>query len=179
MFSTGEKNKNTKGFTLVEITVVLAVVAVIAVMTVSFVALVGMQSQIAKNSGDISSDISYIESDFRKFIMSYDDSSYTFSVSDYTITVKESNADSEISTFSMFSIKDKILSYTRPDETDFSRTLKRTESASFSVLKSGDSGKEKYAILCKFSYQSANGKSKEEKIIIRTVRAAKVEEVTA
>lgn len=176
MFSTGEKNKNTKGFTLVEITVVLAVVAVIAVMTVSFVALVGTQSQIAKNSGDISSDISYIESDFRKFIMSYDDSSYTFSVSDYTITVKESNADSEISTFS---IKDKILSYKRPDKTDFSRTLKRTESASFSVLKSGDSGKEKYAILCKFSYQSANGKSKEEKIIIRTVRAAKVEEVTA
>ena len=173
MFSTGEKNKNTKGFTLVEITVVLAVVAVIAVMTVSFVALVGTQSQIAKNSGDISSDISYIESDFRKFIMSYDDSSYTFSVSDYTITVK---GDSEISTFS---IKDKILSYKRPDETDFSRTLKRTESASFSVLKSGDSGKEKYAILCKFSYQSANGKSKEEKIIIRTVRAAKVEEVTA
>ena len=173
MFSTGEKNKNTKGFTLVEITVVLAVVAVIAVMTVSFVALVGTQSQIAKNSGDISSDISYIESDFRKFIMSYDDSSYTFSVSDYTITVK---GDSEISTFS---IKDKILSYKRPDETDFSRTLKRTESASFSVLKSGDSGKEKYAILCKFSYQSANGKSKEEKTIIRTVRAAKVEEVTA
>lgn len=173
MFSTGEKNKNTKGFTLVEITVVLAVVAVIAVMTVSFVALVGTQSQIAKNSRDISSDISYIESDFRKFIMSYDDSSYTFSVSDYTITVK---GDSEISTFS---IKNKILSYKRPDETDFSRTLKRTESASFSVLKSDDSGKEKYAILCKFSYQSANGKSKEEKTIIRTVRAAKVEEVTA
>ena len=173
MFSTGEKNKNTKGFTLVEITVVLAVVAVIAVMTVSFVALVGTQSQIAKNSGDISSDISYIESDFRKFIMSYDDSSYTFSVSDYTITVK---GDSEISTFS---IKDKILSYKRPDETDFSRTLKRTESASFSVLKSGDSGKEKYAILCKFSYQSANGKNAEEKTVIRTVRAAKVEEVTA
>ena len=176
MFSTGEKNKNTKGFTLVEITVVLAVVAVIAVMTVSFVALVGTQSQIAKNSGDISSDISYIETDFRKFIMSYDDSSYTFSVSDYTITVKESNADSEISTFS---IKDKILSYKRPDKTDFSRTLKRTESASFSVLKSGDSENEKYAILCKFSYRSANGKSKEEKTIIRTVRAAKVEEVTA
>lgn len=176
MFSTGEKNKNTKGFTLVEITVVLAVVAVIAVMTVSFVALVGTQSQIAKNSGDISSDISYIESDFRKFIMSYDDSSYTFSVSDYTITVKESNADSEISTFS---IKDKILSYKRPDGTDFIRTLKRTESASFSVLKSGDSGKEKYAILCKFSYRSANGKNAEEKTIIRTVRAAKVEEVTA
>ncbi len=176
MFSTGEKNKNTKGFTLVEITVVLAVVAVIAVMTVSFVALVGTQSQIAKNSGDISSDISYIESDFRKFIMSYDDSSYTFSVSDYTITVKGSNANSEISTFS---IKDKILSYKRPDKTDFSRTLKRTESASFSVLKSVDSGNEKYAILCKFSYRSANGKSKEEKTIIRTVRAAKVEEVTA
>lgn len=176
MFSTGEKNKNTKGFTLVEITVVLAVVAVIAVMTVSFVALVGAQSQIAKNSGDISSDISYIESDFRKFIMSYDDSSYTFSVSDYTLTVKGSNADSEISTFS---IKDKILSYKRPDKTDFSRTLKRTESASFSVLKSVDSGNEKYAILCKFSYKSANGKSKEEKTIIRTVRAAKVEEVTA
>lgn len=176
MFSTGEKNKNTKGFTLVEITVVLAVVAVIAVMTVSFVALVGTQSQIAKNSGDISSDISYIESDFRKFIMSYDDSSYTFSVSDYTITVKESNADSEISTFS---IKDKILSYKRPDKTDFSRTLKRTESASFSVLKSGDSENGNFAILCKFSYQSANGKSKEEKTIIRTVRAAKVEEVTA
>lgn len=173
MFSTGEKNKNTKGFTLVEITVVLAVVAVIAVMTVSFVALVGTQSQIAKNSGDISSDISYIESDFRKFIMSYDDSSYTFSVSDYTITVK---GDSEISTFS---IKDEILSYKRPDKTDFSRTLKRTESASFSVLKSVDSGKEKYAILCKFSYRSANGKNAEEKIIIRTVRAAKVEEVTA
>ena len=176
MFSTGEKNKNTKGFTLVEITVVLAVVAVIAVMTVSFVALVGTQSQIAKNSGDISSDISYIESDFRKFIMSYDDSSYTFSVSDYTITVKGSNADSEISTFS---IKDKILSCKRPDKTDFSRTLKRTESASFSVLKSVDSGNEKYAILCKFSYRSANGKSKEEKTIIRTVRAAKVEEATA
>ena len=173
MFSTGEKNKNTKGFTLVEITVVLAVVAVIAVMTVSFVALVGTQSQIAKNSGDISSDISYIESDFRKFIMSYDDSSYTFSVSDYTITVK---GDSEISTFS---IKDKILLYKRPDKTDFSRTLKRTESASFSVLKSDDSENGYLAILCKFSYQSANGKSKEEKTIIRTVRAAKVEEVTA
>ena len=173
MFSTGEKNKNTKGFTLVEITVVLAVVAVIAVMTVSFVALVGTQSQIAKNSGDISSDISYIESDFRKFITSYDDSSYTFSVSDYTITVK---GDSEISTFS---IKDKILSYKRSDGTDFIRTLKRTESASFSVLKSGDSENGKFAILCKFSYQSANGKSKEEKTIIRTVRAAKVEEVTA
>ena len=173
MFSTGEKNKNTKGFTLVEITVVLAVVAVIAVMTVSFVALVGTQSQIAKNSGDISSDISYIESDFRKFITSYDDSSYTFSVSDYTITVK---GDSEISTFS---IKDKILSYKRSDGTDFIRTLKRTESASFSVLKSGDSENGNFAILCKFSYKSANGKSKEDKTIIRTVRAAKVEEVTA
>lgn len=175
MFSTGEKNKNTKGFTLVEITVVLAVVAVIAVMTVSFVALVGTQSQIAKNSGDISSDISYIESDFRKFIMSYDDLSYTFYVTSDTITVKGS---SEISTFS---VKDKIISYKRPDGTDFSRTLKRTESASFSVLKSGDSDSEngKFAILCKFSYQSANGKSKEEKTIIRTVRAAKVEGVTA
>lgn len=174
MFSTGEKNKNTKGFTLVEITVVLAVVAVIAVMTVSFVALVGTQSQIAKNSGDISSDISYIESDFRKFIMSYDDSSYTFSVSATAVKVVKEGTD-----ISVFTIQNKNLTYKRPDGTDFIRTLKRTESASFSVLKSGDSGNEKYAILCKFSYRSANGKNAEEKTVIRTVRAAKVEEVTA
>ena len=170
MFPTREKNKN-RGFTLVEISVVLAIVAVIAVMTVSFVALVGTQSQIAKNSADISSDISEIEKNFRDFILSYDDSSCSFSVSadsaDKT-SVKVVGGDVNVS----FSLKDKTISYTRPDGQIFTRTLNRVESASFSVLK--DNANKNSALCCTFSYKTANGKSEESKTVIRTVRAAQV-----
>lgn len=171
MFPTREKNKN-RGFTLVEISVVLAIVAVIAVMTVSFVALVGAQSQIAKNSADISSDISEIEKNFRDFILSYDDSSYSFSVpADSADKTSVKVVGGDLVTVS-FSLKGKTISYTRPDGQVFTRTLNRVESASFSVLK--DNANKNSALCCTFSYKTANGKSEESKTVIRTVRVAQV-----
>lgn len=71
-----KKNKNKRGTTLVELTIVLAIIAIIAVMTVTMTVLVQKRVHLNTERDKMLSDIANIETLTKKWIVHYDNQDY-------------------------------------------------------------------------------------------------------
>ena len=71
-----KKNKNKRGTTLVELTIVLAIIAIIAVMTLTFTILVQKRVHLNTERDQLMMDLANIETLTKKWITHYDNQDY-------------------------------------------------------------------------------------------------------
>lgn len=145
----GINMRNKKGFTLAELSIVLALVAVISAVVVSFTVMMSERTKANQYKLNLIQELDFVETTIEGFVDSVGGANAVFDDSSSGVL----SADVGGNTHSIgFSVDSSVLTVSRPDISEYSITLETINGLSFKVVSSGNES----LIICTATYFDNN-----------------------
>ena len=141
--------RNKKGFTLAELSIVLALVAVISAVVVSFAIMMSERTKANQYKLNLIQELDFVETTIEGFVDSVGGANAVFDDSSSGVL----SADVGGNTHSIsFSVDSSVLTVSRPDISEYSITLETINGLSFKVVSSANES----LIMCTATYFDNN-----------------------
>lgn len=154
-----------KGFTVIELSVVIAVIAIVGVMTVSLTTLIGRQTSRAQAANDLQVDITMLKEAYHRWVSTFDvDGGYIEIVEEAGVEKLKATADGV--EYEFYYANGKIIG-TLPDEKKIDVYVERITALEFEEYETS-------IIICNVTYDAAvlEGEAEGNTTLLKTVRYA-------
>ena len=141
--------RNKKGFTLAELSIVLALVAIISAVVVSFAIMMSERTKANQYKLNLIQELDFVETTIEGFVDSVGGAVAVFDDSSNGVLSAEIGGNTH---FISFDVDGGVLTVSRPDISEYSITLETISSLSFKVVLSGNES----LIICTATYFDNN-----------------------